>query len=178
MRDLSCYKQSMARPTSKAELLDAMQREHEALYDEVGSIEHEDRLAPGACDEWSVKDILGHLDAWHEMFLLWEAAGAAGETIEMPAPGYTWKDTPALNDEIYQRVRNDRYEDVVARFDNSYQRVRNVVDGYDPEDLATKRRFKWTGSTSVLSYAVSASSSHYDWARQLIRKYKKTLAQA
>lgn len=152
-----------------------MEREYESLCSEVAAIDEGSRLMAGACEEWSVKDILGHLDAWHEMFLAWEAAGSAGESIEMPAPGYTWKDTPALNEEIFQGIRDDSYADVIARLDDSYLRVRQVIEGYEPDDLATKRRFKWTGSTSVLSYAVSATSSHYDWARKLVRKYSKTL---
>jgi hypothetical protein len=45
---------------------------------------------------------------------------------------------------------------------------------YSEEDLVSKRRFAWTGSTSVGSYAVSATTSHYDWARTLIRRFART----
>jgi hypothetical protein len=163
----------MPRPTSKSELLAAMTREYEALMSEIATIGEHERLIPGACDHWSVKDILGHLDAWHEMFLVWEQAGAAGEAIEMPAPGYSWKETPVLNDEIFQRIKNDGYDAVMTRLEDSHGRVRRVLEGYTDSDLSTKRRYGWTGSTSVLSYAVSATSSHYDWARKLIRRFKK-----
>ena len=152
-----------------------MSREYAALLSEIDDIDGDDRLRLGACEAWSVKDILGHLDAWHVMFLLWEGAGSAGETTPMPAPGYTWKDTPALNNEIYLRVKDDGYETVVARLADSYRRVRSVVETYHDDDLFTKRRYLWTGSTSVGSYAVSATSSHYEWARKLVRKFKKSL---
>lgn len=152
-----------------------MSREYEALNREIEILEDSRRVIPGACEHWSVKDILGHLDTWHEMFLIWERAGAAGETVEMPAPGYSWKETPALNDEIYQRIKDDSYEVVVARLKRSHKAVRGVIESYSEDDLFTKRRFKWTGSTSVGSYAASATSSHYDWARKLIRKFKKGL---
>ncbi len=152
-----------------------MSREYEALNSEIDFLEDGQRLIPGACEHWSVKDILGHLDAWHEMFLIWERAGAAGETVEMPAPGYSWKETPALNDKIYQRIKDDPYEVVVARLIRSHKAVRDVLESYSDEDLFEKQRFRWTGSTSVGSYAVSATSSHYDWARKLIRKFKKGL---
>ncbi len=165
----------MARPTSKVELLEAMAREHTALMGEIEDVSDTDRVVAGACEHWSIKDLLGHLDAWHEMFLTWEAAGSAREVVPMPAPGFGWKDTPELNDQIYQRIKDDPYAEVEARFADSYERVRAVVAGYSDEDLATKRRFAWTGSTSVLSYSVSATSSHYDWARKHIRKFKKNL---
>lgn len=165
----------MPRPTGKSELLSAMDDEYQALLSEIDTVALPDRLLSGVCDAWSIKDILGHLDAWHEMFLAWEQAGSEGENIAMPAPGYTWKETPALNEEIFQRIKDDPYDEILTRLDDSYRRVREIIDGYTDDDLATKRRFSWTGSTSVLSYAVSATSSHYDWARKLIRKYKKTL---
>ena len=38
------------------------------------------------------------------------------------------------------------------------------------EELFTKKKYHWTGSTSLGSYLVSATSSHYDWALKLIRK--------
>ncbi len=152
-----------------------MEQNFQAMWQEVESIPAESRLAAGACEEWSVKDILAHLDVWHDMFLLWEREGSTGRKPDMPAPGFTWKDTPALNEAIWERTRNDGYDDVCNRLRSSYGEVRSVVERYDNEDLFTKRRYKWTGSTSVGSYAVSATSSHYDWARQLIRKYRKGL---
>jgi hypothetical protein len=48
------------------------------------------------------------------------------------------------------------------------------VSAYSEEDLFSKRRFAWTASTSVGSYAVSATTSHYDWARTLIRRFART----
>lgn len=164
----------MARPKDKSQLLSQMEQSFSALTAEVDELPLESRIAPGACEAWSVKDLLAHLDAWHEMFLVWEETGAAGDKPDMPAPGFTWKDTPALNEAIFRRTRDDSYSDVVARLGDSYQRVRRILGGYDPEDLATKRRFAWTGSTSVLSYAVSATSSHYEWARKLIRAHSKS----
>ena len=166
---------SMARPTTKDELLDRMQTEMQLLHDAVTSLDMEDRLAPGACDDWSVKDLLAHLAAWHEMFLGWEEAGAAGEEPEMPAPGFGWADTPALNEAIWRRTNGDEFEDVAKRFHTSYEAVRKVIESYADEDLFTKRRYRWTGSTSVGSYSVSATSSHYEWARKLIVKYTRTL---
>ncbi len=152
-----------------------MEQNFQAMWQEVESIPADFRLAAGACEEWSVKDILAHLDAWHDMFLLWEREGSAGRKPDMPAPGFTWKDTPALNEAIWERTRYDGYDDVCNRLRSTYDEVRSIVESYDNEDLFTKRRYKWTGSTSVGSYAVSATSSHYDWARQLIRKYKMSL---
>ena len=80
-----------------------------------------------------------------------------------------------LNAEIWERTRDDPWDEVVARFEASRARVRGVVASYDDAALFTKKRFAWTGSTSVGSYAVSATTSHYDWARKLVRAFSRGL---
>jgi hypothetical protein len=49
--------------------------------------------------------------------------------------------------------------------------VRDLVATYDDAALFTKKHVGWTGSTSVGSYAVSATTSHDDWARRQIRAF-------
>ena len=166
----------MGRPTSKEELLNAAADEFRRLWDAVDLVATTDRERPGACEEWSVKDLLAHLAAWHEMVLEWEHIGSGGGTAQMPAPGLTWAETPALNEMIFERTKGDLWSDVVDRVRSSHQRVMAVIESYGDEDLFTKRRFSWTGSTSVGSYFVSASSSHYAWASKLIRRWAKSLS--
>lgn len=163
----------MPRPTSRAELLDAAESGFHALLDTVALVPEEKRTAPGACDDWSVKDLLAHLDAWHEMFLSWDAIGIAGGTPSMPTLDYTWAEVPALNQEIYERHKDDPWDQVVNRLTRSYHRIDEVIASYTDEDLFTKKRYPWTGSTSVGAYATSATSSHYAWARKLIRRWLK-----
>lgn len=154
-------------------MLDAAATELDRLFAAVEAVPVEHREEPGACELWSVKDLLAHLDAWHRLFLGWEAEGAAGHKPEMPAPGYTWAETPALNDEIWKAAADDPWDEVVARLRASYAEMVAVIEGYDADDLFAKRRYPWTGTTSVGSYAVSATSSHYAWASKLIRAWAK-----
>jgi hypothetical protein len=160
----------MGRPASKPELLAAAEREFDRLWDTVEAVSRSDRGTAGACDSWSVKDILAHLDAWHRMWLRWEQAGVRGDPAPMPAEGFTWAQTPALNARIQADTAGDRWEEVCDRLRDSHSRIMVVLSGYSDEDLFTKRRYRWTGSTSVGSYTVSATSSHYAWASGVIRR--------
>jgi hypothetical protein len=94
----------------------------------------------------------------------------------MPAPGFTWKTTPELNMEIKVRHAADSWEDVVANLRESHAQVREVIASYGEDDLFEKRRYRWTGSTSVGSYAVSATTSHYDWAMRHLKRSRKAWA--
>ncbi|MGB7981925.1 MAG: ClbS/DfsB family four-helix bundle protein [Candidatus Nanopelagicales bacterium] len=166
----------MGRPTTKDELLDAARAEFARLWAAVAMVPQADRERPGACEGWSVKDLLAHLDAWHELLLGWQAAGAAGQRPEIPGPGYTWAMTPALNATIQARCAQDPWADVADRLRASHARVLEVIDSCAPEDLFAKKRYAWTGTTSVGSYAVSATSSHYAWAGKLIRTWARSCA--
>jgi len=163
----------MPRPASRAELLAAIDAEFSRLMEDAEGVPPEHRLRGGACDDWSVKDLLVHLDAWHGLFLAWEEAGSRGGKPEMPAPGHTWATTPELNEQLRRKGQDDGWDEVVARLRASTARIRAVLEGYGEADLFTKKRYQWTGSTSLGSYAVSATSSHYAWASQLIRKFTR-----
>ncbi len=47
---------------------------------------------------WSVKDILAHIVEWQQMNLDWYATGLRGEKPAMPAPGFTLREIPRLNE--------------------------------------------------------------------------------
>lgn len=107
------------------------------------------------------------------MTLGWETVGSAGEKPAIPAEGYSFAETPALNDAIWRRTKDDAWDDVAARLRSTHDQIMEVIDAYDDENLFTKRRYPWTRSTSVGAYMVSATSSHYAWASKLIRTWKK-----
>lgn len=164
----------MTRPTDRLELLDAAEHGYRELLDLVDRVPQADRATPGVCEHWSLKDLLAHLRAWHLLFLGWEDEGRTGGQPEMPAPGFTWRMTPELNADLYEESKNDTWDEVVLGLDTSHREVCEIVSSYG-DDLFEKCRYPWTGSTSVGSYAVSATSSHYEWACRLIRGYLKDL---
>lgn len=163
----------MARPKTKAELLAQSQTNFDQLLELVEALSEADRTEPGVNGAWSLKDVLAHLYAWHKMFFIWYEEGMSGGKAEMPAPGYKWSDTPALNEAIYQRHKDEDFAQVLANLKASHTRMMQIVEGHSDEELFTKQRYKWTGSTSVGSYAISAASSHYQWALDLIKKWNK-----
>lgn len=166
----------MPRPSTKQQLLAAASQEFERLWEAVDAVEPIELDEPGVCGDWSVKDLLAHLDAWHELFLEWERIGAAGDQPAVPAPGFTFRETPVLNDQIFERCRHDTWKEVTNRLRSSHRQVVDVLARYPADDLFAKRRFAWTGSTSVGSYAVSATSSHYAWAVTHVRRFSKVSA--
>jgi uncharacterized protein (TIGR03083 family) len=160
----------MPRPTSKQDLLVAIDKEREALEALLETLTPEQMTEPGVVGAWSVKDVLAHLIEWEQMVLGWHRARLRGETPELPAPGYKWNQTPELNQMIYEKHRNRALDDVLAQFGDSHQEILSVIQALSSEELFTAGQYAWTKKNTLGTYFVSATSSHYLWARKEIRK--------
>lgn len=121
----------------------------------------------------NIRDVLGHLYHWHLMFLEWYSVGMKGNKPEMPTKGYTWKMTPELNKVIHSKYINTELDDIQKRLDHSHRKILSIINKHTNEELFEKKKYAWTGSTSLGQYIISATSSHYDWAIKFIKKCTK-----
>jgi hypothetical protein len=48
-----------------------------------------------------------------------------------------------------------------------------IIEKHTDEELFTKKKYAWTGTTSLGSYLISATSSHYDWGLKTIKLLRK-----
>ncbi len=163
----------MARPTTKEELLHLSQANYKKLNDLIESISDPNKEFPEGTMNRNIRDVLAHLHHWHLMMLNWYEVGMKGEKPEMPAKGYSWKDTPELNKEIWKKYQKVDFNETKSLFNDSYQDIQKIIEKHTNEELFEKKKYKWTGTTSLGSYLISATSSHYDWAIKLIKKTLK-----
>jgi hypothetical protein len=104
----------------------------------------------------------------------WYEIGMSGQKPNIPAPGYTWKTVPQLNHWIREQYAQVKLSDLKSMLSDSHTTMINLIKEHNDEELFEKKRYSWTGTTSLGAYFISATSSHYDWALKLIAKaYKK-----
>ena len=163
----------MARIATRAHLIDEIKTERKRLEANLAGLSDADMLQPGVCGDWSVKDILAHLVDWEWLFLGWYAAGRRGETPKTPAPDLNWKQLDILNQRLYDHHRDESLDDVRAAFTASYRGFLATVRAIPDEDLFTPGRFAWTTHWRLVDFVRGNSSSHYLWAKTLIRRWKK-----
>ncbi len=165
----------MPRPKSKKELLDLSQTNYFKLIDFVDSFSEVERITefPKGYLNRNSTDVLAHLHQWHLMFMNWYAMGMNGKKPNIPSKGYTWKTSPELNRKIQEKYRGSDYKDVKKLLDTSYGEIRKLIEKHTDNELFEKKKYKWTGTTSLGAYLISATSSHYDWAYKLIKKATK-----
>lgn len=165
----------MARPKNKIELIQQSNANFEKLMNHVERFYKEKgdpEFPPGTMNR-NMRDVLAHLYEWHNMLLLWYKVGMAGQKPSMPKEGYTWKTVPELNREIWNFYKEVEFELIKDKLQTSHKRVMHLIDNHTNEELFTKKLYKWTGSTSLGAYIISATSSHYDWAFKFIKRCTK-----
>lgn len=96
------------------------------------------------------------------MFLDWYEVGMSGKKPDMPTKGYTWKMTSELNHKIWEDYQDISLETAKELLNSSYSSLQEIIAKHSEEELFEKKRYKWTGSTSLGAYLISATSSHYD----------------
>lgn len=160
----------MPRPTSKKDLLAAIEQERGALETYLETLTPAQMTEPDIVGEWSVKDVLAHLVEWEQMCLGWYEAGLRGETPPIPAPGFKWNQTPQLNQQIYEKHRDRPLDKVREHFHASHLEILAIIQELSNAKLFTAGHYTWTKKNTLGAYMVSATSSHYLWARKEIRK--------
>ncbi len=158
-------------------MISAGNQEHDALSQLLATLSPGQLVQPGIVGEWSIKDVLAHLTAWEQMAIGWYTAGARGERPGLPAPGYKWNETPALNRHIYEQHCDQALDDVMAAYASSFDEIMAVIESEPEDGLFTPGVHGWTGKNNMATYFISATSSHYRWARTEIRKGLRSQSQ-
>jgi hypothetical protein len=163
----------MPRPTSKKQLLECMEKEHDKLEALLRGVPAAQLGIISRTTEWSVLDVLGHLSDWEQMCLAWWKVGISGKVPPVPAEGYNWAQLPSLNVHLRTATRKRSPAAVLRRFTASYRTIRKTIEGIRERDLFEPGRFAWTGKNALAAYFISATSSHYAWAQKDVKKCLK-----
>ena len=163
----------MARPTTKQSLIVAANGEFEKLWKLIDSLPEEKQNATFAFEDRdrNIRDVLVHLHEWHQLLLKWIRSNRAGNVANFLPDPYNWKTYPQMNVEFWKKHQSTPLTEAKIVLKTSHSEVMQVIDSFSDEELFTKKYFPWTGTTSLGSYCISATSSHYDWAMKKIKQH-------
>jgi len=163
---------------SKQALLDDIRMERDslcALLREVPKARWHESGVWG--NGWTLSDLVAHLAEWQHLFLGWYKDGLQG-VPQMPAPGYRWNETPALNHAIWKQHRLRPQSAVRKDFDSGYKRIVEIVEALSPEQLLEPGHYEWTGKHPLTTYIGPNTASHYRFALKVVKRWLKRTAGA
>jgi hypothetical protein len=175
----------MPRPSNKKDLVLAdieKYKELNHLISELNELELESPYDFSSYENkkeahWSrdknLRDVLIHLNEWHKLLITWIESNQKGcNTSFLPSP-YNWKNIADMNQLFFQKHQNTSLTEAEENLNESHIRILNLIESLTNEELFEKKYFDWTGTTSLGSYCISATSSHYDWAIKKIKVHRK-----
>lgn len=177
----------MARPTTKADLLFAATEHFEKLNGMIDGLTEEELATPfdfsGSAKKeahWkrdkNLRDVLVHLYEWHQLLLTWVQANQRGDNWPFIPKPYNWKTYGDMNVVFWKKHQETTLDEAKNMLAESHAEVMALAETFSNEELFSKGVFPWVGGSTLGSYFVSNTSSHYDWAMKKLKAHKKNCA--
>ena len=175
----------MVRPQTKENLMIAAKENFEKLNTLISKMSDKELTTPFdfSKDEkkkeahWkrdkNLRDVLIHLYEWHQLILNWIESNQKGEEKPFIPQPYNWRTYGDMNVEFWKKHQNTSLEDATKALQKSHKEVLKLAENFTNEELFSKKVYKWVGGSTLGSYFVSATSSHYDWAIKKIKAHQK-----
>ncbi|MCO6439179.1 MAG: ClbS/DfsB family four-helix bundle protein [Phycisphaerae bacterium] len=158
---------------SKQAFLEDVENSWEALAVLLKQITDESLARPGLYAEVrGGVDVLTHVHEWHNMCLRWYRDGLKGMP-EMPAPGFTWGQCPALNEHIYEQYKDVSPDEARRKLRASHRKVLKLLEARSERELLEPGYYAWCGKARKLpltSYFHPNTSGHYRWAQKKLKR--------
>ena len=178
----------MARPQTKENLMIAAKENFEKLNTLISKMSDKELTTPFdfSKDEkkkeahWkrdkNLRDVLIHLYEWHQLILNWVESNQKGEEKPFFPEPYNWRTYGDMNVEFWKKRQNTSLEDATKALQKSHKEVLKLAENFTNEELFSKKVYKWVGGSTLGSYFVSATSSHYDWAIKKLKAHQKIVS--
>lgn len=178
----------MGRPTTKADLLEKATQDYEKLTTMISTLTEIELSTPFdfTKDEkkkeahWkrdqNLRDILIHLYEWHQLQLKWVEKNQKEEKIPFIPLPYNWKSYGDMNVEFWKKHQSTTLAEAKALVNASHHEVIKLAQSFTNDELFSKGTFSWVGGSTLGSYFVSVTASHYEWAMKKLKAHKKNCA--
>ncbi len=175
----------MARATTKTELITASQSNFEKLNTLMDLMSEKELQTPFNFSKddkkkeahWkrdqNLRDVLIHLYEWHQLLLEWVSSNTKGEEKPFIPQPYNWRTYGEMNIAFWEKHQNTPLDEAERLFKMSHQDVMRLAEGFSDQELFIKDAFPWVGGSTLGSYFVSVTASHYDWAMKKIKAHQK-----
>ena len=139
------------------QLLDLLSKSDQSELNFISDISDEERAAIGAAQEWAIKDEIIHIAAWKAIM----AERFVAAQVDKSPPDYD--DWDAVNEEIFQRHRENTWQEVLEFRERSYQQLVAQIQSFDEDDLVDEQRYEWLTGRSLWKRTIHVGYFHPHW---------------
>jgi hypothetical protein len=118
----------------------------------------------------TIADIICHLHEWHLMRENWYKEGMSGKK---PSLSYSWQTLHLINHKIYDKHKGTELKKALTMFKKSHKGIMELIEKHNDDELFSKKKYEFTGTTTLGAYFWYNTSDHYSWALKTIKPLKK-----
>lgn len=165
----------MAVPTSKQELLAAIEKNYSALRRDLAKVTPAQaalRSMEGHAQGtmMSVHDLVAYLVGWNELVLKWCARSDQGLPVDFPETGFQWNELGKLAGKFYGDYADLSFETLLTRLDQAKSDLVALIEARSDEALYGAPWYKKYTLGRMIQFN---TSSPYANARGRLRKWQK-----
>ncbi len=162
--------QPAAHPLEKSALLAHIRASYDRFQARLAPLSEAQLTTPGALGTWSIKDVLAHLTAWHEMGAKEYQAVAQGRQPLIEPEG----DVDQVNARLIEPYRTQSLAQVQVAFRTAYQQVVAALESLSETDLFEEDRFPWRDGHALWEGVAYNTFAHYDEHGPMIQAWLDT----
>lgn len=178
----------MGRPTTKTDLISSAATNYEKLNTLIEGLTEKELSTEFdfSNDEkkkeahWTrdknLRDVLIHLYEWHQLLINWVNSNRNGDGRPFIPEPYNWKTYGDMNIGFWKKHQDTSLEEAKEMLMKSHDEVMKLAEEFSNEELFSKAVYKWVGGSTLGSYFVSVTTSHYDWAMKKLKAHRKNCA--
>ncbi|MDR0387683.1 MAG: ClbS/DfsB family four-helix bundle protein [Treponema sp.] len=165
----------MSRPVNKEELIAFAEHGFNELLDFINELPENIKSKTYKNNELNdrdktIADVICHLHEWHLMRENWYKEGMSGKK---PALSYSLRTLPIINHAIWEKYKGTELRDAITMFKKSHKAIMVLIEKHNDEELFSKKKYEFTGSTTLGAYFYFNTADHYRWALKTIQPLKK-----
>lgn len=176
----------MSRALTKSDLIADANEKFKKLWELIESMSEEEQKAAFSFGDdfnkkeahWArdknLRDVLVHLYEWHQLLLNWVRSNQNGEARPFLPEPYNWRTYAQMNMGFWEKHQSTPYIKAKEMLKESHADVMKMIDTFTSDELFAKNSFSWTGTSTLGSYCVSNTASHYDWAMKKVKQHIKS----
>ena len=167
----------MPRPTNKEELVGFAEFNFNELLDFIKGLPENIKNGIFKSNELNdrdktIADVLCHLHEWHLMRKNWYEEGMNGKKPEL---SYSFKTLPIINHKIWEKYKGTELKKAITMIQKSHKDIMALIEKHTDDELFSKKKYEFTGSTTLGAYFWYNTADHYKWALKTIKQLQKLL---
>jgi hypothetical protein len=143
---------------NKEKLTEALDFSHTEVRDFIDALREEQRLASGAVDHWSAKDVIAHLTEW--IARLVKDLELAAQPDALHAVPSNYDNIDETNAEIYAQHQRQNWGELQEEMECAFMAVKTFAQAASEIELADQQRIPWREGRPLWRMLVSTAVEH------------------